>query len=95
MAKIADFVRQAFPSMMRSIVTEIYLCRTCSRQEILRMEMARQVSQPLALLFCLVDAAQAERPTTGGADLAEEEGVGRYQLVSAHPRRVLSDPRPA
>ena len=30
-----------------------------------------------------------------GADLAEEEGVGRYQLVSAHPRRVLSDPRPA
>jgi hypothetical protein len=60
------------------------------------METARQVSQPLALLFCLVDAAQAERPTAGGADLAEEEeGVGRYQLVSAHPRRVLSDPRPA
>eukprot|EP01049_Picozoa_sp_SAG25_P000488 SAG25_NODE_17_length_24192_cov_70.399452_18_plen_53_part_00 len=35
MAKIADFVRQAFPSMMRSILTDIYLCRTCSCQEIL------------------------------------------------------------
>jgi hypothetical protein len=31
-------VRQAFPSMMRSILTEIYLCHACSCQEILRVE---------------------------------------------------------
>jgi hypothetical protein len=35
-------VRQAFPSWMRSIWTEVYLCRTCSCQEILRMETPGQ-----------------------------------------------------
>ena len=46
MAKIADFVRQAFPSMMRSIVADIYLCRTCSCQEILRVETPGQETTP-------------------------------------------------
>ena len=35
-------VRQAFPSWMRSISTDIYLCRTCSCQEMLRMETPGQ-----------------------------------------------------
>eukprot|EP01047_Picozoa_sp_COSAG01_P069796 COSAG01_NODE_10420_length_2170_cov_4.053114_1_plen_409_part_00 len=35
-------VRQAFPSWRRSILTDIYLCRTCSCQEILRMETPGQ-----------------------------------------------------
>eukprot|EP01047_Picozoa_sp_COSAG01_P052396 COSAG01_NODE_5508_length_4212_cov_27.624449_2_plen_127_part_00 len=33
--------RQAFASWMRSMLTDIYLCRTCSCREILRMENAR------------------------------------------------------
>eukprot|EP01047_Picozoa_sp_COSAG01_P006649 COSAG01_NODE_243_length_20572_cov_24.956137_21_plen_209_part_00 len=37
-------VRQAFPSWMRSILTEIYLCRTCSCHEILRMETPGQAT---------------------------------------------------
>jgi hypothetical protein len=37
-------VHQAFPSMMRSILTEIYLCHACSCQEILRVETPGQVS---------------------------------------------------
>jgi hypothetical protein len=35
-------VRQAFPSGMRVILPEIHLCRTCSCQEILRMETPGQ-----------------------------------------------------
>jgi hypothetical protein len=38
-------VRQAFPSWMRSIWTEIYLCRTCSCHEILRAETPGQVGR--------------------------------------------------
>jgi hypothetical protein len=40
---VAWAVRPAFPSWSRSIVTEIYLCRTCSCHEILRTETRRQV----------------------------------------------------
>jgi hypothetical protein len=35
-------VRQAFPSWKQSILTEIYLCGTCSCQEILRVETPGQ-----------------------------------------------------
>jgi hypothetical protein len=37
-----SMVRRAFPSWMRSILTDIYLCRTCSCHEILRMETPGQ-----------------------------------------------------
>jgi hypothetical protein len=37
-------VRQAFPSWMRPILTEIYLWRTCSCHEIMRMETPGQVA---------------------------------------------------
>jgi hypothetical protein len=41
-------VRQAFPSWMRSIVTEIYLCRACSCHEILRVETPRTAAAAAA-----------------------------------------------
>jgi ATP-dependent helicase YprA (DUF1998 family) len=43
-------VRQAFPSWMRSILTEIYLRRTCSCQEILRMETPGQAAAALGAM---------------------------------------------
>jgi hypothetical protein len=44
-------VSRAFPSWKRSILTEISLCRTCSCQEIWRMEMARQGSRRARLIY--------------------------------------------
>jgi hypothetical protein len=41
-------VRRAFPSWMRSIVTEIYLCRACSCHEILRVETPRTAAAAAA-----------------------------------------------
>jgi hypothetical protein len=51
----APAVRQAFPSWMRSILTEIGLCRTCSCQEILRMETPGQAQG----LICALDTCRA------------------------------------
>jgi hypothetical protein len=44
-AEPAAVVCRAFPSWMRFILTEIYLCRTCSCQEILRMATPRQAAR--------------------------------------------------
>ena len=41
-AKKPEAVRWAFPSMMRSILAEIYLCHACSCHETLRVETAQE-----------------------------------------------------
>eukprot|EP01047_Picozoa_sp_COSAG01_P057470 COSAG01_NODE_6645_length_3566_cov_2.581194_3_plen_143_part_00 len=41
-AEKPEAVRRAFPSMMRSILTEIYPCHACSCHEILRVETAQE-----------------------------------------------------
>jgi serine/threonine protein kinase len=92
-AKIADFVRQAFPSMMRSILTDIYLCRTCSCQEILRMETPGQgISRDKAQ-----DSANQTAMMTGIGSvlwMAPEILLGNtYNEKVQPPRAVVIDPR--
>eukprot|EP01047_Picozoa_sp_COSAG01_P020186 COSAG01_NODE_1142_length_11533_cov_9.907381_17_plen_115_part_00 len=60
-------VCRAVPSWMRSVLTEIYLCRTGSRQEILRVETPGQefcerIMQVSALASALAVSAYSHLP---------------------------------
>jgi ATP-dependent helicase YprA (DUF1998 family) len=70
-------VRQAFPSWMRSILTEIYLCRTCSCQYILRMAAPGQDPDPTSLdvaLFGKLALTDTVHLMMEDGDLLEREG---------------------
>jgi tetratricopeptide (TPR) repeat protein len=82
-------VRQAFPSMMQSILTEIYLCHTYSCHEILRAETPGQAA-PIHELECAA-LRQAVRMTAA----AKQESTGVRLLVRMLAQRRLEQRQPS
>eukprot|EP01047_Picozoa_sp_COSAG01_P017855 COSAG01_NODE_955_length_12483_cov_19.703731_10_plen_243_part_00 len=68
-------VSQAFPSLIRSILAEIYLCRACSCHEILRVETPGQAAGARGVLV-------AVGPTAGGGGPCVSQR--RAQLKGGH-----------
>eukprot|EP01047_Picozoa_sp_COSAG01_P016029 COSAG01_NODE_811_length_13417_cov_6.641012_1_plen_611_part_00 len=81
-------VRQAFPSMLQSILTEIYRCHTCSCHEILRVETPGQAA-PIHELECAA-LRQAVRMTAA----AKQESTGVRLLVRMLAQRRLEQQQP-
>jgi hypothetical protein len=61
-------VSRPFPSVDRSILTEIYLCHACSWQAMLRTETARQVAVGLQAQEAASDAATGGSYTGNNTD---------------------------
>jgi hypothetical protein len=88
-------VRQTFPSLMRSTLAEIYRCRTCSCQEIFRVETPGQGERGhLAVVGlhavggrrCAADVAAQASVGSGRAAAAVPAAGGIRSATAAHPR---------
>jgi hypothetical protein len=91
LATAACAVRQAFSSWSRSMLSEIYLCHTCSCQEILRMETRGQARQSHAKASASTAAA---RPAVAPPRRDVQESRAQPSPLEPEPEPALGPSPP-